>query len=198
MTQFLKATVLIEGTRPILWHAFGPDALGDGSGKRKEREGTAGNDPGEWRKTVLMTAKRQLYVKPNYVFGCLRDGAKYTSVKRSTLMGPLSSTLQVLDTIILIDRFVPDEPLPTDPELPVFLDIAGVKNPATRGRNVRYRVAASAGWHCEFNLLWDQTIVNKMSLEGVINDAGKLCGLGDGRSIGYGRFSVQSFKAENA
>lgn len=198
MAQFLTAQVQIEGTRPILWHAFGPDALGDGSGKRKEREGTAGNDPSEWRKTVLMTAERQLYIKPTYIFGCLRDGAKYTKRGRATMQGPVSSTLQVLDTVILVDRFVPEEPLPTDPELPVFLDITGVKNPATRGRNVRYRVAASAGWHCVFNLTWDQTIVDRKLLHAVIIDSGKLCGLGDGRSIGYGRFDVQTFDVQEA
>jgi hypothetical protein len=173
MSQFLTAQVQIEGSRPILWHAFGPDALGDGSGKRKEREGTAGNDPGEWRKTVLMTEDRQLFLKPTYVFGCLRDGAKYTSRKRGTLQGPLSSTLQVLD-------------------------ISGVKNPATRGRNVRYRVAASIGWKCGFSIMWDQTIISRGEMESVLNDAGKLCGLGDGRSIGYGRFNVLSFEAESA
>lgn len=197
MTQFLTATVSIEGTRPILWHAFGPDAM-PADGQRKEREGVAGNDPSEWRKTVLMTADRQLFVKPSYVFGCLRDGAKYTPAKRGTLMSKVAGTLQVTDSIILIDRFVPDEPLPTDPDLPVFLDIAGVKNPATRGRNVRYRVAASPGWHCQFNLMWDQTIVSKSQLEAVIIDSGKLCGLGDGRSIGYGRFVVQGFEVASA
>jgi hypothetical protein len=198
MSQFLTAQVQIEGSRPILWHAFGPDALGDGSGKRKEREGTAGNDPGEWRKTVLMTEDRQLFLKPTYVFGCLRDGAKYTSRKRGTLQGPLSSTLQVLDEIVLIDRVVPAEPLPTDPKQPVYLDISGVKNPATRGRNVRYRVAASIGWKCGFSIMWDQTIISRGEMESVLNDAGKLCGLGDGRSIGYGRFNVLSFEAESA
>lgn len=196
MSQFLTACVTIEGTRPILWHAFGPDALP--LEKRQEKTGVAGNDPEEWRKTVLMTAERQLFLKPTYVFGCLRDGAKYTSRKRGTLQGPMSATLQITDPIILVDRFVPEEPIPTDPELPVYLDISGVKNPATKSRNVRYRVAASLGWHCAFNLFWDKTIVSRTEMEAVCIDAGRMCGLGDGRSIGNGRFTIVSFEAQDA
>lgn len=194
MSQFLTACVTVEGTRPMLWHAFGPDALPT---EKQERTGVAGNDPEEWRKTVLMTSNRQLYIKPSYVFGCLRDAAKYTARKRSTLQGPLSSTLQVTDSIILVDRYVPEEPIPTDPEELVYLDVSGVKNPATRARNVRYRVAAALGWHLSFNLLWDKTIVSRSEMEAVLNDAGRLCGLGDGRSIGNGRFNVVSFEVQD-
>lgn len=198
MGQFLTAHVVVEGFRPLLWHKFGPDAIPNGSGGRKVKTGSAGNDPEEWRKTVLMTEARQLYVEPQYVFGCLRDGAKYTPLKRGTLQSALASSLQVLDEIILIDRFVPEEPLPTDKNEPVYLYVTGVKNPQTRARNVRYRVAASPGWHCEFNVLWDQTILNKEQMGTILKDAGNLCGLGDGRSIGNGRFTVQTYEVKDA
>jgi hypothetical protein len=142
-----------------------------------------------------------LYIKPTYIFGCLRDGAKHTSRKRGTLQPYVAATLQVEDDLVYIERDgqilkVPDEPVPTDPTLPVFLDIQSVKNPSTRGRNVRYRIAASSGWEARFNLQWDGTIVSRGEMQSVAIDAGRFCGLADGRSIGYGRFEIIQFDVE--
>lgn len=57
--NLLTAKVQIEGTRPLLWHHFGIDAI---PLEKQERSGVSGNDPEEWRKTVLMTSDRQLYL----------------------------------------------------------------------------------------------------------------------------------------
>jgi len=193
--NILQAKVTIKGTRGLLWHHFGPDAI---PLEKQERTGVAGNDPEEWRKTVLMLPDtRQLYLKPTYVFGTLRDGAKYTARKRGTLQPFLAATLQVMDELILIDdRFVPVEPLPTEPTKLVYLDIQSVRNPATKARNVRYRIAAAPGWTCSFNLMWDKTIVSRGEMEAATIDAGRFCGLGDGRSVGYGRFGIEAFEVE--
>jgi hypothetical protein len=192
MANILRAEVSIKGTRPLLWHHFGPDAL---PLEKQERTGVAGNDPSEWRKSVLMTDDRRLYLKPTYIFGCLRDGARHTSRKRGTL--------QLDDDIIFIERNgevlkVPAEPIPTDPTLPVFMDIQSVKNPSTRARNVRYRIAASSGWEAKFHIQWDATIVSRNEMNAVAIDAGRFCGLADGRSIGYGRFEVTAFAVSEA
>jgi hypothetical protein len=96
----------------------------------------------------------------------------------------------------LLDRHLPPEPLPTDPLEPVYLDIQSVRNPATRARNVRYRVAVAPGWTCSYRLQWDKTIVSTQEMQMVAIDAGRLSGLGDGRSIGYGRFEVAAFEQE--
>jgi hypothetical protein len=45
------------------------------------------------------------------------------------------------------------------------------------------------------HLQWDKTIVSRGEMEAVCRDAGKLVGLGDGRSIGFGRFQVLDFTA---
>ncbi len=190
MGNILMAKASIKGTRTILWHHFGPDAL---PLTKQERTGVAGNDPEEWRKTVLMTPERQLYLKPTYIFGTLRDGAKYTKKGRGSIQYQVASTIQIIDNVILIDRFVPEEPIPTEPTLPVYLDIQSVKNPTTKRRNVRYRVAASPGWSMSFTITWDKTVVSRGEMEAVLNDAGLFVGLGDGRSIGYGRFDVEKF-----
>jgi hypothetical protein len=192
-SNIAQAQVSIKGTRPLLWHAFGPDSIPAEAG-RKEKSGAAGNNPQEWRTTVLfMPESKQLYLRPTYVFGCLRDGAKHTPRKRGSLQPFVAATLQVLDDFILIDRFLPEEPIPTDVTNPVFLDIQGVRNPATKARNVRYRVGASTGWETSFKIMWDKTIVSRSEMESVCTDAGRFNGLGDGRSVGYGRFEIVKF-----
>lgn len=189
MANILEAEVTIKGTRPLFWHVFGPDAI---PLEKQERTGVAGNDPEEWKKTVSYTKERQLYVDPSYIFGTIRDGAKYTKSGRGSIQTVVAATLQVVEDRVLVDRFLPEGELPTDPELPVYLDVRSVRNPATKGRNVRYRVAASTGWQITFHILWDKTLVNRGQMEAVLIDAGRLSGIGDGRSIGYGRFETVS------
>lgn len=205
MSNIITAKVEIKGTRPILWHRFGPEAL---PLEKQERTGVAGNDPEEWRKTVLITKDGQLYIEGTYIFGAMREGAKYTKKGRASLMKPVAATLQILDDRILVDRYFPEYPNghtfdisqveepPRDPDQPVYLDVRGVVNPTTRGRNVRYRVSASPGWHTEFSILWDKTIISRGEMEGVLIDAGRLVGVGSGRTIGYGRFEILDFEVE--
>jgi hypothetical protein len=189
MSNIVQAQVTIIGTRPLLWHHFGPAAI---PLEKQEKSGVAGNDPEEWRKTVLFDAtSRQLYILPVAVFACVRAAARFTKKGNSSLQGDVSATLQVEDTRVWVDRYLPDEPIPTDEQEPVYLSIMTVKNPATKGRNIRYRIAASPGWQVTFHLLWDATVVARKQMEAVLYDAGKLVGLGDGRTMGFGRFTVE-------
>ena len=152
-----------------------------------------------WKKTVLMTPERQLYLPGTYFFSCLRDAAYLTTRKRQT-QRDIVATLQIQDSVALIrDRFVPEKPDLVEqydardrPE--VYVDVSAVKNPGSGGRNVRYRVATIPGWRCEFQMLWDRTIVATQLMEAICLDAGTLVGLGDGRNIGFGRFKIQQFK----
>lgn len=191
--NILTAKVTIKGVRPIWWHRFGPDAL---PLEKQERTGVAGNDPEEWKRTVTATEDGQLYVDPSYVFGCLRDGAKHTKKGKGSIQSLVAATLQVVDNLVMIDRRLPDglNSLPTDPTQPVYLDVRGVRNPSTKARNVRYRVAASPGWSCSFSIQFDKTIVSTQQMNAVLIDSGRLVGLGNGRSIGMGRFEVESFE----
>ena len=75
-------------------------------------------------------------------------------------------------------------------------DVRIVKNPKSKGKNIRYRVAASAGWKMTFQIEWDVTIINQLVMETILRDAGSFAGLGDGRSIGFGRFSVEKFERQ--
>lgn len=194
--NLVKARIEICGKRPLLQHHFGPEAL---PLEKQEKEGVAGNVPNEWRKTCMVTSKGQLYVPGTYVFGMLRDAARHTKKGKGSIQALVAATLQVEDERILLDRWIPEKGDPgNDPADAVYIDVAGVRNPSTKARNVRYRLAASPGWKCAFTLMWDKTIVSTDQMKAVMRDAGSLVGLADGRSIGYGRFDVEKFEVLDA
>src|ERR1051326_9203978 len=105
MSNMVKARVSIKGTRPIFWHAFGPDAL---PLTPQEKAGVAGNDPTEWQRSVLATKEGQLFVRGDYLFSCLREGAKYTKKGRGSIMLALAATLLMEDDRVLFDRYLPE------------------------------------------------------------------------------------------
>ena len=170
------------------------------STRETRARGVAGNNPEEWRKTVLMTPARQLYLLDTYLFSSLRDAARFIKRGRS-LQIAVASTLQVQEQNLLIqDRFVPEQPELVErgqltesiPE--TYLYVEGVKNPSTGKRNIRYRVATAPGWRCQCTLLWDKTIVSRGEMEALCLTAGQFVGVGDGRAIGFGRFTVPQFE----
>ena len=201
MGNLVTATVRIEGTRPILFHRFGSHAI---PLQKQERTGVAGNNPEEWKLTALLTPERQLYLPPTYPFACIRDAGAYSKRGRANLKKAVVSTLQIEDDLILIDdRFAPEQPMFVEQgqvikEMPpVYIDVSGVKNPGTAGRNIRYRLASTPGWRCQFHIIWDKTIVSRSEMEAICLDAGRFVGLGDGRAIGFGRFQVLCFESAN-
>src|SRR5215212_6388559 len=100
MGNIIQARITIKGLRPLLWHKFGADAL---PLEKQERTGVAGNDPEEWKRTVLMTKDRQLYIDPTMIFGMLRDAAKYTRKGKGSIQAAVAATLQIVDPLILLD-----------------------------------------------------------------------------------------------
>ncbi|MBC9723177.1 MAG: hypothetical protein H9W82_18530 [Lactobacillus sp.] len=188
------ATVKILGKRPLLIHCFTNETI---SLERKVKAGVAGNDPDEWKTTYLATKEGQLYVEPSYIFSCLRAAAVFTKNGRGSIQSKVSSTLQILDDKILFNRHLPmniNDLYKSTSEDDVYLDVRSVKNPNTKGRNIRYRVAMATGWETEFTIQWDNTIVSSSQIKQVLEDAGSLVGLADGRSIGFGRFQLISFE----
>ena len=76
----------------------------------------------------------------------------------------------------------------------VYLDIRGVKNPATKGKNVRYRLALSPGWETDVECEFDDTVISKEEFKRALEASGKFAGIGDARLIGHGRFEVYDIK----
>lgn len=205
MSNILTANVSIKGVRPLLWHVFTEKAM---PLEKKEKRGVAGRDPDEWRDTSLATKEGQLYIRHDYIFGALKESAKYTKRGRGSIQKYVAATLQVSPDKILLNRHFPGypngqefdwynvDPPDTDDDLPVYLDIRGSINPSTKGRNVKYRIASNPGWEAQFTLQWDATVVSRQEMEAVTIDAGRLVGVASGRPIGMGRFEVISFDIE--
>jgi len=194
MSNIVKAFVSIVGVRPLLQHAFGPSAI---PLEKQERTGVAGNDPEEWKRTCMVTADKQLFIKGTYVFGMLVAAAKNTKKGKGSIQVLVAATLQIEEEEVLLDRFLPSVP-DYDNRKPVYIDVAGVVNPGTKARNVRYRLAAAPGWKATFTIKWDKVVVGRDLMANVLTDAGTLVGLGNGRKIGYGRFEVEKFEILDA
>mgnify|MGYP001579140622 CR=1 FL=1 len=197
MANTIRAKVTIKGTRTMLQHRFGPEAIPLEKG---ERTGVAGNDPEEWKKTRMVADDGRLFVPGTYIFSCLKSGAIHTKRGRASMQAPLVSTLQVEEDVIYLNRKQPD-PItqqfilsPPNDEIFTFVYVATVRNPATKGRNVRYRLATRAGWKITFTLNWDKTIVARDQMKAILRDSGMLGGLGDGIKIGCGRFEVIKYE----
>jgi len=191
--MFTKVKIHIKGTRPLLFHAFREEVL---TQTKKERGGSQGNDPTEWKQTVQMDGNRNLFVTHLNIFAALKNAAKHTKVGRGTIKDKVGATLQVPPkNYLLKDLKVPEEDkIDRDESKAVFLHVCSVKNPATKGRNLRYRVAAKEGWELEFEIQFDPRIVSIDLMKGVVEDMGILEGFMDGRNIGYGRFEVINFE----
>lgn len=193
MSLIKEAKIIISGTRPLLIHSFNVECL---SPEKKEKTGSPGNDPEEWKRSVLYRKEdMQLYLPGNYFFSCFCGGGKYIRQGRGSIQPKIASTLQIKEEKIFLNEFLPEDlNLSTDSEKSIYLDIRGVKNPNTKGKNVRYRVALKTGWRCEFTIMWDSSLVSVKEMESAIIQSGLFVGLADARSIGYGRFMIEEFK----
>jgi hypothetical protein len=126
-----------------------------------------------------------------------RAGGSRIKKGRMSIMTDIEATLQILDECIFVDRYMPKEDPPLeDPKLPIYLDVRHAKNPQTKGGMIVYRIAASPGWHMQFHLMWDKTVVGRTLMEAALRDAGMFVGIGNARKIGMGRFRVLSFETK--
>lgn len=185
----------VKGTKPLMIHKFNIESV---STTRKVKTGSAGNDPEEW-KTTFFEKGNQLYLPGNYWFSCLKAASVYTKAGRGTIQKSFVAAVNILDEITFLNVKIPEnwqemtfEQFGTDSSKPVYIDIRGVMNPNSKGRNVRYRLCCSTGWETEINIEFDDTILPLAQIKKVFEDAGKLIGMADGRTLGYGRFSVES------
>lgn len=194
------ANVKIKGIKPFLFHKFNIESL---SASSKVKEGTTGNNFNEWKNSFFHNGLN-LYMPSAYMFAALKNGAVNTKVGRGTIQKTLISAITLLDERIYFNRNIWEgweetefENIPTDSSQDVYVDIRMVSNPNTKGKNVRYRLAMSPGWECEFAFEFDDTIISQAQIKKVCEDTGKLQGIADGRTLGYGRFEVDEISFDS-
>lgn len=193
MSNISRIRVTIVGTRPLLQHAFTEESI---ALEKQEKEGVAGRNPDEWKKTCMVSKKGELYVEGTYFFSAIRDAARFTKAGRGTMQSTVAATLQVEEMTVPLGRKLPKTPT-RDKSAPVYIDVRGVRNPTTKARNVRYRLACSPGWKAVFTIVFDKTMVTREVMRAIVEDASRFTGLGDGRSIGFGRFQVTKWEELN-
>ena len=192
--------VKIKGVKPFLFHKFNIECLQD---TQKPKSGSIGNDPYEWMNTFFHD-QNKLYMPGTYMMSTLNNGSVHTKVGRGTLKKTWMSAIQIDNEKIYFNRSIPEgweewkvEDFILDSSKDVYIDVRMVQNPNTKGRNVRYRLAMSPGWECEFSLICDPSLLSKENIEKVIRDTGKMQGIADGRTLGYGRYQVEDIKFSN-
>jgi hypothetical protein len=173
-------------------HTFPIDTLS----ANKSKKGTTGDNSSEWESTVLMDGNRTPYVLSSYIVASIKKGGKPIKVGKSTMEKKVESCLECCDDIILFEGLTVPMPehltrLTTDP---VYLDVRSVVNPATKGRNLRYRISLKPGWILSTTIQWDDYAVSSDTMKNCIENAGLFEGIGDGRRIGFGRFKLLNFK----
>lgn len=195
-----KVYIEITGTKPVLMHKFNIESLQQLS---KVKTGSAGNDPEEWKKTFFENDGK-LYFPASYLFACLKKGSVHTKAGRGTIQNSWISAVQIEEEIIYFNREMfknwqnlSFDEIPKDPKEPVYVDIRMVSNPNTKGKNVRYRLALAPKWELKFNLIVDDEVVSIQQVKKVVQDSGKLQGIADGRTLGYGRFQLDIFEVSD-
>ena len=170
----------------------------------QEKTGVSGRDPQEWKSTALVDAKGNPYIPYTYPFSSFKSGGKHEKKGRASRLSDVAATLQFPeDRMFFLNRTLPSNWKDLEEgEIPensreakdgYYLDIRPVKNPSSRGLNIRYRLGLTKGWLLEFKITWDKTIVPTEVMERIADHADRLYGIGDGRSIGFGRFKVLEF-----
>lgn len=186
------AKVKITGTKPLLINTFPLETLDEG----KSKSGTTGKDESLWKKTVLVTPERELYVFASYLIGSMVKGAKNIKVGKGSLSNKVGSTLECSPDILTLNglKLPPDNEITKNTNDAVYIDVRSVVNPMTKGRNIRYRVACKAGWSLSALISWDDAQASVEQMKQSLYNAGMYEGIGDGRKIGFGRFKIDSFQ----
>ena len=209
--NIVTAKCEIVGIRSLFFHSFDEETI---PLEKQELTGVAGRDPWSWARTTPIMPDGQLYLMPTYAFASVREGARHIKAKRGSLQPLVIATVQVLDEILFVDRFLPKDAaefvlskgkvgdpstvLTREMTAPVYLDVRKGKNPSTKAALVLYRVAASPGWHLSFTIRWDKTVVSTNQMAAILRDAGALEGIGNARRIGMGRYEVSSFQVSES
>lgn len=196
-----KCTFSVIGTKPFLYHKFNIEAITD---TKKPKEGSSGNQPSEWKKTIWNEGKR-LFVPGFYFLSAFTTAGKYVKIGRGTISKQVASAVTILDERVYFNRELPDEldnldnnNISKDSSSPVYLDIRAVSNPNTKGKNIRYRLALSPGWEFEVAFMWDDSIISADQMKSTVEALGKLVGFSEGRTIGYGRFEITEWSVSKA
>ena len=135
----------------------------------------------EWLIGVYWDDNIGLYVSNEMIMGTLVDGAKMNR-NGSTVL----KAVQVTESIIPLDigEVQVFDKLKTDAR---FRDVRSVV--INRNRVIKTRPRFNT-WRCEFDMVYDETVIDVATIALAFENAGKYCGVFDNRKNGYGRYTT--------
>ena len=135
----------------------------------------------EWRIGIYWDANVGLYVPNECIMGTLVDGAKMNR-NGSTVL----KAVQVSESIIPLDIGEQQnyEKMLNDVR---FRDVRSVV--INRSRVIKTRPRFNT-WRCEFDMVYDESVIDVATIALAFENAGKYCGLFDNRKNGYGRYTA--------
>jgi len=180
--------IKIEGLSPLLHHGSQAVGMDEESTKKKGGNALLG-DCDEWKKTIYYDEDNGVYLPSINLEATFIEGAKQFKVGRGSASKYFKSGVFIQDFIC---------PLYVNGKIimdlnDVEIDKRTVKNPSTKGRNMRYR-AIFKNWSSEIiiNVNSDDYVSDKM-LKEVIEYSGLFVGVCDFRPR-FGRFKLTSFE----
>jgi len=195
-----KVSARIQGTAPILQHAFGTAALEELQQEAKQRTGQVDYSL-EWMQTMYAGADGYLYQPATHVEGALQKAASAFKVK-----GKAGKTFK--DAVKAYAYVAPEQPhllwagqpipnptkdLLTTPTDALQVSVMHVK--VQRAAVARARLMINVGWELEFTIdVIDDQLPQAVVKEALI-EAGRAVGIGDYRPR-YGRFNVIGFEVQ--
>jgi len=187
--------IKIKSGSPMLHH--GSQSVGMEKIKAKTKGGNALlGDQNEWKKTIYFDEKMGVYL-PSTVF----EACMIYAGKQFKVTGRKTATEYIKSGVYCMEEFLPflvnGSPIKTLDDERIIVDKRTVKNPSTKGRNMRYR-AKFDNWSSEFVLMvTSDDYITLELLEDIIKYAGMYVGVGDYRPR-FGRFTLESIKEVSA
>lgn len=183
LDQPYRVRFTIQGSRPILLHAYNTAAVAENAALPK---GSKGKKQDNIESYVYRNSDNYICLPGLNVMACLIEQGKSRQDPRS----PRKSARDLLKaTILPDDDLIPFEPFTAEWD---FLDERRVK--VNMAAITRVRPGFLAGWKLTptFSVMAPEYISPSFFLD-LINDAGKYQGLGDFRPV-FGRFACTNFE----
>jgi len=176
-----RVEVTVEGVAPFLFHRYNCESV---ESKSKAKKGSKEKKTDDVESYVWRNERKELCIPGDHLRGAIVLAAKFQQDPRS----PRKSAMDLFKAgVISLTEIASTGNKDWD-----YMDI---RRAVVHGSAIpRHRPALKPGWRVTFVLLiLVPEYISSSMLNSTIQQAGRLCGLGDHRPT-YGRFNVVNFK----